>query len=483
MSNLKKNLLYNSIYQILLIILPLLLSPYLSRVLGAEGIGTYSYTSSIAGTLALFGMLGVNNYGNRAIAAVRDDRKKRSTAFWNIWFWQVALTVMVLILYIWYLFKLCRPQFRLVAAIEILMILNSMADINWLFFGLEEFRLTVSRSAVIKVVSVLLIFLFVKRGQDLWIYAFIMAGSALFSNLVLWWFSGRYIDRKRPCWREAKTHISGLFLLFIPVIAVSVYQRMDKVMLGTLSDMKQSGYYENTEKLINIPKGLITALGTVMLPRMSYLFAMGKTDSVKGYLSRSMEFVMFSSSAMAFGIAAVAGDFVPLFFGKEFAPAGPMVRIMACCIVFTACANVIRTQYLIPAHRDKAYLVSVWAGAFVNFILNAVLIPRSGAKGAVIGTVAAEGCVMAVQMACVRKELDIWGYFKRGCGYLLSGLVMYLTVRAAAEEAGGWLEGGPLVAAEILTGAAVYVLLCAPYAWAVHRDGFRNTVKTRLKRR
>lgn len=474
MSDLKKNLAYNILYQILLIILPLVLSPYISRVLGAGGIGIYSYTYSVAGMAALFGMLGVNHYGNRSIAAVRDDREKRSVEFWNIWFWQLTLTAAAVLGYICYLLFFCSPGLRMVSAIQILTVVNSMADINWLFFGLEEFRLTVTRNVVVKGFSVLSVFAFVKNRQDLWIYVFIMAGSVLLGNLVLWTQVRKYIDFKRPQWDRAKGHLTKLLILFVPVIAVSVYQRMDKVMLGSLSVMEQSGYYENVEKIINIPKGVITALGTVMLPRMSYLISRDETALMNQYISRSMEFVMSSSSAMAFGIAAVANDFAPFFFGSGFAGIGPLIQVMSCTIVMVACANVVRTQYLIPRCRDKVYLQSVWIGAGVNLLVNLCLIPSYGALGAVAGTAAAEGCVMLYQMACVKKELDFMAYMRTGSGYILCGLIMYIAVRAAAGGLRPHMGGAPLIVCEILTGAAVYMIFAVPWAVYIHREGFRQ---------
>ena len=241
MANLKKNLIYSVIYQILLFLFPLILTPYTSRILGAEGIGAYSYTSSIAGTIAMFGMLGVNNYGNRCIAAVRDEREKRSTEFWNIWLWQAVLTLLSLTIYAHYLVFFCRRELRCISAIEGMTVLNSMLDINWLFFGLEEFKLTVTRNVCIKTLSVVSVLFFVRSGQDLWIYVLIMSGSMLFSNIVLWSFLHRYIVFKQPDWKRAGKHVPKLLLLFVPVIAVSVYQKMDKVMLASFSLIYSSG--------------------------------------------------------------------------------------------------------------------------------------------------------------------------------------------------------------------------------------------------
>ena len=311
----------------------------------------------------------------------------------------------------------------------------------------------------------------------------IMSGSMLFSNIVLWSFLHRYIDFKQPDWKRAGKHVPKLLLLFVPVIAVSVYQKMDKVMLGSFSVIEQSGYYESVEKIINIPKGVITALGTVMLPRMSYLMAKGEDRTMKTYISNSMEFVLFSSSALAFGIAAVADDFVPFFFGPNFTSISPLIRLMSANIIMVACANVIRTQYLIPGSRDQVYLVSVWVGAIVNFLINFCLIPQYGALGAVIGTVAAEFCVMVYQMLCVRSELDIAGYLKSGMYYIFCGLVMYCGIHVMSVVLCFRMERLWLILCEIVVGTAIYLLTSMPYIVFSRNSNLTEMIKTQRRQK
>ena len=99
MNDLKKNFFYNVAYQVLILILPLITTPYISRVLGADGIGIYSYTYSIAYTFALVMLLGINNYGNRTIAQYRENKEQVSKKFWGIYCIQFIMSAIVIIIY------------------------------------------------------------------------------------------------------------------------------------------------------------------------------------------------------------------------------------------------------------------------------------------------------------------------------------------------------------------------------------------------
>lgn len=468
-----KNLIYNSIYQILIIILPLLTSPYVSRVLGSEGLGIYSYTYSVASCFALFGMLGVNNYGNRTIAAVQNNRNKRSAAFWSIWFLQVIMTSLTCVVYIIYLYK-SSEVYKLVSYIQIITILSSMTDINWFFFGMEKFKITVTRNIIIRLINVCCIFLFVKSEQDIWKYSLILVGGHFLSTAALWPFLRLEVDFIKPKIREVFSHFGQMSILFIPVIAITLYKKMDKVMLGALSTMSQTGFYENTEKVINIPLGLITAIGTVMLPRMTNLFSNGINAKAKKYMSISMEFACFLSIGMAFGIAGISNEFAPFFFGEEFMAVGKLIKAIAPTIVFMSWANVIRTQYLIPLHQDKIYILSVWFGAIINLIINYILIPKLGALGAVYGTVCAEGSVMLYQTWCTRKALPIKSYLKKSIFYFIPGIVMYFVIRLIAS----FREPNFItIVIEVLVGMIVYIVLCIPYILVQYKKEIRTALR------
>jgi len=338
--------------------------------------------------------------------------------------------------------------------------------------GLENFRLTAGRSMIVRLVSLGLIFWLVRDASDLWIYTLIMAGGVLVSQAWLWLSLKRSTQIRfcPPTWRGIGSHLRAELVLFVPVVAVSLYKMMDKLMLGAMSSYTQLGYYENTDRILGIPLGLITALGTVMLPRMSHLASRGETEKSREYIRTSIVFAMFFGVGLMFGISGVAEDFVPLFLGEEFRAATALLRVMSPTILFIAWANVIRTQYLIPNHRDKSYIISVVLGAAVNIGLNLLLIPRMNALGAVIGTLCAEAAVCISQTVMVHRDLQIGLYLRQTLPFLAAGALMYLLI----GRIGVWLAPAGAVWAvigEIFIGGTVYVLLaggayfaCSPQA-------------------
>lgn len=456
----KKNFIYNLIYQILIMILPLITAPYISRVLGDERLGIFSYTYAIASYFVLFAILGLNNYGNRAIARIRANKQEMSKTFWEIFSMQAFLGVIVCIVYVIYVGKFPNED-KFMAYLQFGYVIAGGFDINWLFFGLEKFKLTVTRNVIIKMVSVMLIFVFVKTPEDIYLYTIIMMSASVMSQAALWPFVKKEVVWVKPTIRDIIKHIKPNLVLFIPVIAVSLYKVMDKIMLGNMSDMSQVAYYEYGEKITTIAVSAITALGTVMLPQISYLLANGEKEKSQQYIRKSMSFSIMISSAMAFGIAAIANDFAIWFYGEQFVSSGNVMKGLAITVIFISCANVIRTQYLIPANKDKAYIYSVILGAVCNLIINYIMIPHFEAMGAVAGTIVAEFVVMLYQLLCVRQELQIKTYLKEGYMFIVIGLIMYASVSGMGYvlKTSRFAE----LVCEIVVGVIVYMTLALLY--------------------
>lgn len=479
-SSVKKNFAYQVIYEILVIILPFVTSPYISRVLGAEKLGEYSYSYSVAYYFVLFSMLGLKNYGNREIARVRDDKNKLDKTFSNIFFVHVFFSVICCVSYVGYIFAISDG--RLYAFIQLAYVISAIFDISWFYFGIEKFKLTVTRNTIIKIVNVICIFVFVRSFGDLWKYCVIMSAGSLVSQLCLWIPLRHYVKIQRPAFSEMKRHIGPLFVLFIPALAVSLYKYMDKIMIGSLSNKVQLGYYENAEKATNIPLTIISAFGTVMMPKMSNLAAAGNKSESKRYMNVSMEFVMCLAFALAFGIGGVADVFAPVFWGEDFAACGWLITGLSVTIPFIAFANVIRTQYLIPEKKDKEYLTSVIIGAIANLTLNSVLIPVYGAQGAVIGTIAAEVSVCMVQVFVVRNELPVLNYFAKSLPFLGFGVIMSALVILMEKVFEIHLY---TLLLQIGVGGSLYLGMCAVYFFKTKNTVFLNMmhqIRVKVKR-
>lgn len=460
MNGLKKNLLINVSYQLFVVIIPLVLAPYVGRTIGATGAGIYSYTYSVAYCFALVGMLGVANYGNRTIAAVGTDIDKRSEVFWNIWTIQIIVSVIACIAYLIYII-LFKPDNIDISYIQIITVVCSIFDISWFFFGIERFQITVVRNFVVKILNMILIFMFVHDTDDLPVYAMIMVSGTLLNGLLLFPFLKKEIKYKRASLNQMKRHFKPIVILFFPVIAISIYKIMDKVMIGVLSTTTQTGYYEYAEKIIGLPGTVITAVGSVMLPRLSALIGQKDDRQAKFLLQVTMEIMMCLTFAMAGGIFAIATDFAPTFFGKEFSASGAIMMGLTPAVLCQGWANVIRTQYLIPAEKDSIYVQSAWLGAIVNLIMNAILIPHLNAMGAAIGTVCAEFSVATYQSIRIKKELPIIDYLKYTIFYIVPSSIMIMIVKFLSSMLK--INSIVLIVLEIFAGGVVYILISGPY--------------------
>ena len=476
--SIKKNLVYNMTYQIFIMILPFITAPYLSRVIGAKGVGTYSYIFSVAMYFVYFAMLGVLNYGNRQIAKVSENFYKRSKIFSSIYSFQIIVSLIVFILYILYVkfFTFENKEFSLIMG---LYVLSAVFDISWLYFGLQEFKIISVRQIIIRVISFVAILLFVKKVSDLKIYIFIMSLSYMISSLTLWLLLTKKIKWIKPSYSEIFSHFKPCLVLFIPIIATSLYRVMDKIMLGQICGFSDVGYYENAEKLISISLGLISSFGAVMMPKISNLHSNGKEKEVKKLFDISMEIAMCLGIAIFFGIASVSKEFIPIFFGIEFIPAINLSIALSITVPFITWAAIIRMLYLIPYECDNIYVKSVIFGAIMNICFNIIFIPRFGTMGAVFGTWAAEIGVVLYQTILVRKRIELGKNINKIIIFLIIGLIMLFFVRITARVMPENFVG---LIIEILVGAIVYIGLVIIYLLKTNNEIFKKML-LKLKNR
>ena len=224
-------------------------------------------------------------------------------------------------------------------------------------------------------------------------------------------------------------------------------------MMGLMTDMNQVGFYESAEKIIQIPTLLISSLGMVMLPRMSSLYATGKTKEAGEYMKHSIDFGMIISTSLCFGIMGISKEFVPIFYGSGYELCSILYLILLPCCIFLAFSNVIRTQFLIPKGRDTVYISGVVVGAVVNIIINFIFIPSYGAIGAAVGTFFAELSVCIVQILGVKKELTVLSYLWRSIPFLALGLTMFIIIYFINVTSSPFIQ----MIIKIILGASFYI--------------------------
>lgn len=455
-SKVSVNFIYQTAYQILLVLTPLITAPYISRVLGPENNGIYTYTFAVVNYFVVFAALGIEAYGNRLIAQAKGNGKETlDRAFSSVFWMHFIVAGFTTVAYFLYAF-LWAGEYRTIALVQSIWVVGALIDINWLFFGLEEFRLTVIRNFIVKLLTVACIFIFVKTKADLWTYTAIMGLGTLISNVILWGFIKRYVSFVKVSWQEIFHHLKPLLVLFLAVVATSIYRMIDKVMLGWYSDMSSLASYEYADKMIKLVITLITALGNVMLPRMSALYAEGKDDQAAKYMNSTSQFMFVMAFALAFGLTGIADEFMPTLLGPGYEGSVLLTKVLCISLPIMGWNNLIRTQVLMPKEKDRVYAIAVWAGAIVNIILNYLFIHWYGPVGAAIATVIAYAIVGIFQTYPIIKDFPIASYLKYIFIPLVSGIIMYLCVRAVSHVIKPGIIG---IVIEILVGAIVYLAI------------------------
>lgn len=422
-----KNYLYNAGYQILIMLAPLITVPYISRVLGAHASGINSYTNSWVTFFYLIGQMGITLYGNREIAYHRDNIYERSRTFWGIELLQLFTITGAFVAYILVVI-LFSTTFQRYFFYQSLWIIAAGLDVSWYFMGLEDFKKTVTRNTLVKLISIAFIFLLIKRESDLGKYILLLGLAQVGGNLTLWpYLKGNVIWVKVSKWHPLK-HFYPALLLFIPTITTQIYLVINRLMLGRMSSQASLGQFDYADRIVKLVLAIVTATGTVMLPHVANKFAKGDVKGVRNSLYNSFDFVSSISIPMMFGVMAVSLKFAPWFLGSEYGPTGILMFIECPIIVFIAWSNVTGTQYLMPINRTREYTASVTIGAVSNIIFNLFLIGLWGANGAALATDLSEFLVSISQLWFIRTTIRRRQLFKGVWKYCVSGLIMFIVV-------------------------------------------------------
>lgn len=226
---------------------------------------------------------------------------------------------------------------------------------------------------------------------------------------------------------DLKKHIFPIISLFVPQIAVKLYNIIDKIMIGyIITNKSELGNYEEAYKLINLLFTIVSCLGVVVLPRIANTFALGDNNKLEDYLKKTFRFTFFLAFPIMFGIIIVSNEFVPIFLGTEYVVAVKVVKSLAPMILLCGITNIIGNGYLLPTKKQKQYTISILAGLVVNVIFNLKFIKIYGANGAAIVTIISQFVVLLVQIYFVKNELNIFKMFITGKKYFIASLIMLI---------------------------------------------------------
>ena len=471
MGKLIKNYIYNSLYQILAIIIPIITIPYVARALGAEGVGINGYILSVSMVFIYIGLLGLDKYASREIAYKRENKEELNKTFSELAILRLIMLVLTTIIYI--IFSI-YSEYKIYSLIQGIYVIGFLVDISWLYNGLENFKITALRSIIIKIINAVCIFIFIKEPSDLWKYIFINAFLLLVGNLVLYYNIKKYVQFTKVKSEGILKHVPQTIKIFIPQVAIQLYLQLGKIMIESITDNPTLvGYYDQADKIVKLPLALITALSTVMLPRISNEYHNNNTEKVKEYINKSLRFVFFLGIPIMFGLMGIANTLIPWFMGEEYIPVIATIQILSPVVIALCITNVIGDQYLMAINNTRVLTASYVIGAIVNFVFNWILISKYTYIGAAISMIITEIVIILIQIVNTNKIIDAKKLFKNISKYIISGLIMLVVV---------WLLGKIdldlkiVTAIQVIVGVITYFILLL-----IQKDEFLNYILDKAK--
>lgn len=475
-NTIKSNFLYQVLYNCVTMILPLIVTPFLTRALLENKIGEFTYSRSIASYFVLFAMLGIVKYGQRIISQNRDNETKLRKSFWSLFAVHVVFSLLALVIY--FVSVSFIGANNTLYWIQGLYVLSALFDITWLYYGLENFRGVVLRNAVIKVVEALLYILLIKSPDDIYLYAFINCSAVLLSQVALLPGAIRQIKPIHVNWNECKIHVKPLMVFAVAVIGITLYTVFDTTLLGFFSTKDNVAFYDYSNRIAKIPLAVASVIGTVLFPRACKLVAQNNIGEQKKYLSFSITIVSIVGSVSFWGLLIVGEPLAKIYLGENFGTCGPIIAALSSLVYIVGIGDVVRTQLMIPNGMDRQYINSILLSAVTNLVLSTFLIlnlPKDiQVYGAVIGTIAAESVGMLYQLIICRKYISIKKLIKTVNITFAVGSIMYAVLRIVTINVQWNMVS---LIAVVAIGALIFIPLTLLYVFLCEKDFWRILFK------
>lgn len=425
-NSVKINFILNTTRMLLGMIFILLTTPYVTRILGAESLGKVEYVNSIITYFILFTALGIPNYGLREVARHREDKCKLSKLVIEL---GIILFITTAVGYIILLSFLYNTKLLELKNLVILMSINLIftnIGFEWFYQGIENQLYITIRYIMLRIVSLILLFFIVKNSNDYLKYGVILVLMNSGSNILNFINLKKYISFKKIKIKDLEIlkHIKPILVIFSSSIAVSIYLQLDTVMIGNI-DKSAVAIYNVANRLVRIPLTIVTALGTVLFPRISNFYQKNDIENYKKYLNYSLNYILMMALPIFFGIILLSKNIILIMAGEKFLVSVQPMKILAIIIPIVGIAYFLGYQLLYPRGLERYYTYSVVTAAIVNFIFNYITIPKYLQNGAAIGTVIAESIGVIMMLFFSRKLLKEIEFFSiKRLKYFIASCIM-----------------------------------------------------------
>lgn len=406
--SLKLNFIMNAILTMSSFIFPLITFPYVSRILLPTGTGKVAFGTSVISYFNLFAQLGIPVYGVRACAKVRDDREQLTRIAHELLIINLVMSGAVYVALALALKFVPRlKEERTLYIIISFTIMLTAIGMEWLYKALEQYAYITIRSIIFKLIALVTMFLLIHEPNDYVIYGGITILAASASNIFNLINAHRYIDMKPAGKYHFKKHFNAIAIFFAMSCATTIYTHLDTVMLGFIKSDAEVGYYNAAIRIKTILVSIVTSLGTVLLPRVSYYVEHGLLEEFRRISKKVLTFVFLFASPLMVYFILFAKEGIYFLSGNAYTRAIIPMQIIMPTLLFIGITNILGIQILVPLGLEKIVLYSEIAGAVTDLILNMILIPKFASAGAAVGTVAAEAVVLMVQYIALKHDIGI----------------------------------------------------------------------------
>ena len=423
----KANYLFNLINSASQLLFPLITFPYASRIMMADGIGQVNFFQSIISYISLFTCLGIPMYAIREVAKVRDNPEKMTRITVEILLLHAFLTLLGYMA----VAVICLTVTKVQTDLPLFLLLSATIfftaiGCEWFYQGIEDFKYVAIRGLLVKLLSVVLLFLFVKTKEDiLWYGAYTVLG-VIGGNIFNFIRLRKYLHRDVIDFRALHPlrHLKPALHVFALNVVISIYLQLNNVLLGFMKDAEAVGYFTAATKIMMITMSISSSLGAVIMPRTSNLIAEGRMDEFRILIQKSYDFVLALAMPLTVGLIFTSPSIILLLSGEGFAPAVLTSQIVASNILMVGLSGVMGIQVLYPLGKINIVILCTLIGAAVNVNFNVLLIPRYGHNGTAVAYMLAEVAVTVSMFLIGRKYIPIQFLKKQHLHYVGGGIVM-----------------------------------------------------------
>lgn len=429
-NKLSKNTIYNTVKTVFNILFPLISFPYIARVLGVDNVGKINYSSSIVSYFSLIASLGIFTYAVRECSKYRDDKKSLSNVASQILSINICTTlVSYFFLAVTLLIVHKFNNYRDLIIIQSLAILFSTLGADWLNTAMEDLKYISIRTILMQVVSLLCMFIFVKKSDDYVVYSIIVVLANSGANIINILYRRKYCKIRFTFKIDWKSHMIPIITLFSMMIFQTINTNADTTMLGLIKGDTSVGLYSTSVRIYNAVNQVVASIAWVLMPRLAHSFQQRDYDIVNRLLRYALNHIIVLGVPAIIGINVVTKELIAVFAGPEYVPAVGSLRILTISLALSFFGGLVGNMILLPSNKEKIFLYGCIINTTLNFLLNMVVIPLWGEKGAALSTVISQLAFLTYAICHVDKEIQIKNVTKMLVGPLIGGMaILFISI-------------------------------------------------------